>query len=353
MPTEQLSAQLDRLASFDGGPFPVVSLYLDMRPNERGRDHYEPFLRKELTERLESFGTSGPERDSLNQDAERIRTYMSEVDRTANGLALFSCSAADLFEALPLSAPITEHRLYISERPHLYPLARIIDEYPRAALLLANTNSARLFVVAANAIERVEHVEGVKTKRHKVGGWSQARYRRHIENFHLHHAKDVVDVLTKVVRDEHIDSVVLAGDEVVVPLLREQFPKDVAERIVDVVKLDVRAPERRVLATITESLRKKDAESDRQRVESLLGEYRGDGLAVTGVKATKRALDAGQVDELLITAVPETIDGTERVADDLVAKARQTAAGIRFIEDRSLLRAVGGVGAFLRFKTPA
>ena len=39
----------------------------------------------------------------------------------------------------------------------------------------------------------------------------------------------------------------------------------------------------------------------------------------------------------------------ERIADELVAKARQTAASLRFIEDPSLLQPYGGVGAFLRF----
>src|SRR5262245_50706456 len=308
MPTDQLSTQLDRLASLPAGPFPVVSLYLDMRPNERGRDHFDPFLRKELSERLETFEASGPERRSLEQDIQKIHAYLEAIDRSANGLALFACAAADLFEALPLAAPITQHRLYISDRPHLYPLARLIDEYPRAALLLANTNSARLFVVAANAVQRVERVENVKTKRHSMGGWSQARYQRHTENFHLHHAKDVADVLTRVVRDERIASIIVAGDEVAVPLLRAQFPKDVAERIVEVVKLDVRAAEHDVLETLTHALRRKDAESDRERVQSLLGEYRADGLAVVGYKATRKALDGGQVDELVISANPETID---------------------------------------------
>jgi peptide chain release factor subunit 1 len=362
MPTDQLSTQLDRLALFDAGPFPVVSLYLDMRPDQCGRERFDPFLRKELAERLATFETSGPERQSLERDAARIRSYVEGLDHSANSLALFTCSAAELFEAMPLAAPIPEHRLYISDRPHLYPLARLIDEYPRAAFLLANTNSARLLVAAANTVERVERVENVKTKRHKMGGWSQARYQRHVENFHLHHAKDVVDVLTRVVREERIASIIVAGDEVVVPLLRDQLPKDVADRVVEVVKLDVRAPEHEVLAMLTETLRKKDAESDRERVTTLLGEYRADGLAVVGLRATKRALEAGQVDELILTSVPETIDaGTgaqsigaardaERAADDLVALARRTGAGIRFVQDPALLQPAGGVGAFLRFK---
>jgi peptide subunit release factor 1 (eRF1) len=359
MRTDTLATQLDRLAAFDAGPFPVVSLYLDMRPNHRGREHFDPFLRKELAERLETFEAAGPERLSLEADAARIRAYLDGIDHSATGLALFACSACDLFEAMPLAAPIPQHRLIISDRPHLYPLARVIDEYPRAAFLVANTNSARLFVVAANAIQRVERVESVKTKRHKMGGWSQARYQRHTSNFHLHHAKDVADVLTRVVRDERIESIIVAGDEVAVPLLKAQFPKDIAERIVEVVKLDARAAEPDMLEALADALRRKDAESDRERVHSLLGEYRADGLAVIGYRATRKALDGGQVDELVISAVPDTIDAGntrsdrldgERVADELVARARRTGAAIRFIEDASLLRPAGGVGAFLRFK---
>jgi peptide subunit release factor 1 (eRF1) len=71
----------------------------------------------------------------------------------------------------------------------------------------------------------------------------------------------------------------------------------------------------------------------------------------------------GQVDELVITAVPEVLakdkgaaknpaelSQGESTADELVVLARNTSAKIRFIEDKALLEPVGGVGAFLRFK---
>jgi hypothetical protein len=46
MPTiAELQAQLDKLAAFDCGPYPVLSLYLDLRPNDRGRDNFEHFSR--------------------------------------------------------------------------------------------------------------------------------------------------------------------------------------------------------------------------------------------------------------------------------------------------------------------
>ena len=360
---EQLTAQLDRLASIDAGPFPVISLYLNLRPNEHGRDHFMPFLRKELAERVRTYPASGPERESLDRDAERIRKYLATVDASANGLAIFACGGANLFEAITLAAPIDAHRLYISDRPHLYPLARVLDEYPRYVALLTDTHSARIFVFAVNTTEKSEQIESEKAKHHKQGGWAQARYQRHTENLHLHHAKEVADALARVVRDEAIEKVVVAGDQVILPLLREQLPKDVAERIVDMLTLDVRTPEHEFLAATLATLRKQDAVTDRERVDELIGAYRANGLACVGVEEVRQAFELGQVDELVISASSETIKDVqpesqeqskptkeERAADELILRARTTSAKIRFIEDASLLKPVGGVGAFLRFK---
>jgi peptide chain release factor subunit 1 len=363
MPTlDQLHAQLDRLAAFDAGPFPVVSLYLDLRPNAQGRDSFEPFLRKELDERIDTWGAAGPDRDSLDRDAATIRAYLADVDAALNGLALFTCSGAHLFEAMPLAAPVDTHLLYIADEPHLYPLARLLDQFPRYAAVVADTHSARIFVFAANTLEKTARVESPKTKRHKMGGWSQARFQRHVENFHVQHAKEVVDVLGRVVRDDGIDTIVVAGDEVIVPLLREQMPKDVADRVVDVVRLDIRASDREVLETTIAALREQDAESDRERVDELIDAYRGNGLACAGVDATRRAFEIGQVDELFVPADPAAIrtkagpaepggrSSAERTGDELVMLARQTSARVRVIEDAALLEPIGGVGAFLRFK---
>src|SRR5262245_61132305 len=203
---DHLSAQLDTLASFDPGPFPILSLYLDLRPDQHGRDSFDPFLRKELAERVSTYQAGSPERESLDRDAARIREYVQDVGRALNGLAIFACSSGGLFEPVQLAAaPIDGHRLFISDQPHLYPMAKLLDEYPRYVALVADTNQARIFVFAANALERQDRVEGVKTRRHKMGGWSQARYQRHTENYHLHHAKEVADTLDRIVRDEGID----------------------------------------------------------------------------------------------------------------------------------------------------
>lgn len=363
------SEHLDRLAEFDSGGNPVISLYLNAQPDEHGRDKFSTFLRKELRGRAASYPADSASRKSLERDVEKIEAYIaSELKPSANGLAIFACSAADdFFEALQLDAPIHEHVLIISDRPHLYPLARVDERYPRTAALVCDTNHARIFVVAAGRIEDQREINGTVTRRHKMGGWSQARYQRHIDNYHQQHVKEVVDTLDRIVRDEGIQHIVIFGDEVVVPMLREEMPKHLLEKIVDIKNLSIGAPEGEVFEKTLETLRAHDAESDQEKVEELLGAYRAGGLGVVGVADTRQALEMGQVDELLITASLPQIDPSEvsgessdpnddmtraRFADELIALARQTSARVTFVEDASLLEPVGGVGALLRYKVP-
>jgi peptide chain release factor subunit 1 len=344
---DQVTAQLDRLAKFDPGPYPVVSLYLNLQADDRGHNNFEPFLRKEFTERVRGYAAGGPERESVEKDADKIRVYLPTVPESANGLAVFACSGAELFDAIPLETPIDRHELIISDEPHVYPLARLLDEYPAHVVLLADSHSAHIFVFALNTAVRTEQVEGVKTRRHKMGGWSQARYQRHIENYHVQHAKEIVDQLARIVRDERIDKIVVAADEVIVPLLREQMPKELAERVIDMTNMDIRASQREVLDASIAALREDDAKTDREHVDRLLEGYRSSGLGCVGVEAARKAFELGQVDELLISAQAEAVGDA---ADELIAQARNTSAKIRFIEDASLLAPFGGVGAILRFK---
>jgi peptide chain release factor subunit 1 len=362
--TLPISEQLDRLTNVDTSGYPVISLYLNLQPDDRGRDRFDTFLRTTLPERIATYAAEGPERGSLERDAEQIRTYLAHVDPSANGLAIFACSGAGLFEAIPMAAPIAAHQLAIADQPHLYPLVRTLDDYPRYAVVVADTHLARLFVVAANAIEQANAIEGEKTKRHKAGGWSQQRYQRHVDNFRAQHAKEIADVLTRIVRDEQIPSIVIGGDAVITSLLNDELPKDIAERIVDTVRLDIHAPVHEILKTSLDIIRKQDGESDRDRVNALLDAYRSGGLGTVGVDAVRQALELGQVSELIIAATKATdattseqphdasgaADGAEQIADELIVKARQTSASIRFIQDPSLLESFGGVGAFLRFK---
>ena len=157
-------------------------------------------------------------------------------------MAIFACSAGSSSKPSRLAAPFEQHWLHIGDQPHLYPLARLESQYPRYAAVVADTNTARVMVFASGDLVTEREVVGVKTRSTSQGGWSQARYQRHISNFHLQHAKEVIDTLDRVVQAEGITQILLSGDEVIMPVLREQMPKHLADKVVDHVRLPTHAP---------------------------------------------------------------------------------------------------------------
>jgi len=47
---------LDRLAAFEPTGRPFLSIYVDARPDNTGREHWQANVRKELGERAKSYG---------------------------------------------------------------------------------------------------------------------------------------------------------------------------------------------------------------------------------------------------------------------------------------------------------
>jgi peptide chain release factor subunit 1 len=376
MPTqERLQDQLQRLASFEPDGTPVVSLYLDTQADQHGRDNHDVFLKKTFRERLRTFAERSAGRESLERDLARIEGYLGrELEPSANGVAVFSSAARGLFEAVPLVVPLDEHWLYINDVPQLYPLARVQSQYPRYAAMVADTALVRIFVFAMGELVQSREVKGVKTRGRSIGGWSQNRYQRRVDNLHAALVKEAVEALDRIVQAEQIESVIVAGDEVVVPLIRDQLPKTLREKVLEDIRLPALAAVHEVMTATAEVLARHDGETDRGKVEAAVAGDRSGGLGVVGLEPTLSALEKGQVDELLIAASLAHIAAREegaappvesaierggaritdpasaRVADDLVRKATQTGATISFIEDGALLAPHGGVAGLLRFR---
>jgi peptide subunit release factor 1 (eRF1) len=370
---------LARLVSFEPTTFPVLSVYLNTQPDQHGRTpDAAPYLQREFKALARTWVASSPARESFDRDVERIIAYATEkIDHAANGVALFACwGAGEFFEAVQLTTPLSDNHVYAYNQPHLYHLAHLDEQYPRYAAVLTDTNTARIFVFGMGHVISAEAVKGKKVHRVKVGGWSQARYQRRCGNAHQEHAKEVIERLAEIVRDDKVSHIILAGDSVVIPLLQEQIPQEMAA-MVEVMKLDIHASDNDVLRATLEKLQEQEAKTAAEKVDRLMQQYRAHGLAIVGLEETLEALANGQVDELLISGkleeshpeteqvtailapeIPDSDGGTNSdeprqasVPDLLVTKAKQTGATVTFIEDPALLEPIGGVGAFLRWRT--
>ena len=366
-----LADQIDVLAAFVPTPLPVISLYLNTQSDGHGRDHFASFIKKELHTRSRTFAPQSAAHASFAHDVDRIEKYLAnELRPSTNGLALFACAGAEgFFESVQLNAPLEQNEIYVDHRPHLYTLARVTKRFPRYAAVVADTDSARLFVFGMSTTVSEDRVESEKVSRTQMGGWSQARYQRHAQDYHRRHAKEVLEALDRVVRKEEVQHIVFAGDQVVIPLLEAQLSPFLAAKVIDVLRLDIRTPERAVLEAALTAIRRQDAKDDSEKVERLIGDYRSGGLAVVGVADVLAALSRGQVEEVLLSTILERpgLEAGEqglpwiesatsfgegaRISETILAQARQTGAQCRLIEDGALLAAVGGVGASLRYRT--
>jgi peptide chain release factor subunit 1 len=228
----------------------------------------------------------------------------------------------------------------------------VLDRYRRYAVAVTDTNLARIFVVALGTIEPRGEVSSPKLGRTDVGGWSQARYQRHVDHHRVEHTRDVVAALERIVREERVDHVALAGGESAMSLLRSELSKTLAPLVAELPRVTVDAPEHEILRETLEVMSQQDARDDAERVARMYDAYRAGGLAMVGVAAVRLALENGQVHELLLAASPDRLEGADgaAIADELVAKARQTDARVTFIKDAALLDEAGGVGAFLRYR---
>jgi peptide subunit release factor 1 (eRF1) len=374
MPTPaMLDEKLRELALFEPTTMPVLSVYLNTQSDQHGRDNFEPVLRKELKARGATYPFRSPERQSFERDAERIMSWLkTELRPSSNGAAIFACAGAgDFFEALQFDAPINVNRLYVYHQPHLYTLAKLEEKYPPYAAVVADTNTARIFVFGLGRTIAKETVTSEKVRsRSQLGGWWLRRYQAPVENFHLRHGKEIVQQLDRIVQEEGIEHIFLAGDEVILSVLREQLPPSLAAKVVDELKLDITTPEHEILKATLTGMREQDAQADTDRVRTMINEYRSGGLAVIGVHDVLAALANGQVDNIFLSTGLEQIHSKEeewhealapalkelpedtgiRITDALVTRARQTGAKVTFIEDPALLADVGGVGATLRYR---
>ncbi len=129
-----------------------------------------------------------------------------------------------------------------------------------------------------------------------------------------------------MVRTEKVRHIVLAGDEVILPVLRGQFPRHLSERVIDTLRLDITTPEHVVAERTLEALQAHEAKTNVERVERLLDEYRAGGLAVVGMHDTLAALSQGQVDGLYLSGSLEAIHaGDEEVGRGLNDESQKEA----------------------------
>jgi peptide subunit release factor 1 (eRF1) len=374
MPTE-LESKLQMLTALPGTEYPVLSIYLDWKPDGNGDRPAIRLLEQELATIAERYSGEPDPRESVEADRERIMSYVNnEAPADASGLAIFACYAENLWETIPLMVPVD---FYVAEDryPHLFRLARIIDDFETYAVVLADQQESRILVISHNQTEQVGETQAQDDiKRFEAGGWAQMIFQRRTDNIVKMHTNEIADKLGRIIKRYDVQHVIIAGSVSIKSMVLESLPKPIQEKLVDFVNLDIDDNLPRIMEVIEPMMRNVELEQEAADIAQLEEQVGTQHEGVVGVAETAMALTKGQVRTLFLiqnfsgngvecpncgTIRPGMrancpYDGTEMQSIDLrevfVNRATQQGATIQVVEQSEFLDQHGGVGALLYYR---
>jgi peptide chain release factor subunit 1 len=349
----QLRDLMRRLAEATSTEAPILTVYADVRPEAHGE---RPGGRAEMVavrarlnaigDTLEPHSTAGT---SFEADRARIEGLLEGDDLGGvEGLAIFAGDRIGLWEVFR-SPVAVETQVSAGPTADLFGLARLLDETVAAVVAVVDTSTCRLFVTRNGDLrERRGPDEPVEEhKHHSQGGWSQARYQRHVDMQDQRFAKEAANAIERIVQRDHPQHVILAGDERAIGTLDAELSATVRPLVAHVTKLEIRSSLDEVRAEVRPILGALQETEGMDVAERAVAGSRAGDLGVTGIDATMAALEAGQVDELVID---ETAPLDEELRGELIRQASLTDARVELTHDHSGLLRHEGVGATLRFR---
>jgi peptide chain release factor subunit 1 len=373
--------QLRELAAFRSSRGCAVSLYVGLDPSEVPTPadfatHVRSVLGSAQTQLKERRGELGPEAaKALASDLDRVEEWFeSDFSREGvRGVAVFAGGADGFFLPLTLPCPV-EDEARIASQLYLAPLVRLVGRDDGALVAYVGRERGDVYRLRAGGLVAIADESTEVQGQHGQGGWSQARYERHIEQMVDRHLRDVAAALDRCVRRLRDVRVVLAGTEEGRPAFEEMLAPQTRTALVGWVAAEAHVDAPRLLELARPLLEEWRAGHEESLLERWREEAARNGRAATGWEETLQAASDGRVELLLVQDGADRsayvcpacgraqteggscpLDGTRlQAADaglDLAVHQTLTHGGtIEVIgEEHRDLEPVGGVAALLRF----
>jgi peptide chain release factor subunit 1 len=303
---------LRELAAFEAGNGCALSIYLDFDPSSTPTTPDVETKFNAMLAEAEKIGdgrAAGRDcRLALREDIARIRAWWDDFDRDgAHGIALFASSADRLLRALPLSEAVGDS-VHIGSELFLAPLAGQLGRGDGALIVFVSRERGSVYRLdGGRLVEIVDESEEVPGQ-HDQGGWSQARYRRHIENLVAEHLKTVSDEVDRRIRRGEGLTIVAVGPEEVRPDFEAKLSQEARAALIGWTSVESHAAPTEILASVRPLLDEAHARRDKAVLERWQEEHGRHSRAAAGWKQTLDAASDARVEVLLLAP------GTARAA---------------------------------------
>jgi peptide chain release factor subunit 1 len=318
---------LRELAGFRAEKGCAISVYVDLDPSAAptAGDAATRInsLINEGSERAEAaHELSHEQREALRADLSRIRDFFdSQFDRDgAHGVAVFSAGLDNLWRTLPLADSVAD-RIAIGREFYLSPLVPLVGRGDGALVAVVGRERGTVYLLRAGRLEELVDQFDEQPSRHDQGGWSQARYQRHIEMLVHEHLKDVAEQLERRVRRLQSPRVVVIAGEETRAEFDEILSHEAKNAIVGWTQAEAHASPTELLEAARPVLEEWHAKQEHEAAERWREEAGRGGRAGAGWQDTLEAASDGRVELLLFQ------EGTERRAWQCPKCGRVSASG--------------------------
>ncbi|MFN2304921.1 MAG: hypothetical protein ACK2TV_14415, partial [Anaerolineales bacterium] len=288
-------ADLNELLAFNPGSR-MVSLYLNIDPVDGTAEVYRNHLRNMLKE------------VDLPDDVELIERFFNhEFNRTGRSVVVFSCAKSDWFRAYPLAVPL-RNRVRIGERPHVKPLADLLDVYGGYGVALVDKQGARFFYFHLGELREQEGILGESVRRTKRGGGSRspgqgggvAGETKYVDEMADRNAKEAADFAANFFAENKVRRVLIGGTDDNVALFRNHLPKAWQSLVVGVFPISMTASHTEVLEKAMDIGLEAERKRDARLVDAVITGASKGSNGVVNLDDTLSAVNEGRVHTLLI-----------------------------------------------------
>jgi peptide chain release factor subunit 1 len=370
---------LRELAGFRAEKGCAISVYVDLDPavaptagDASSRINslmHEGEMRAENAHEL-----SHEQREALRGDLVRIREFFdTEFDRDGSrGVAVFCAGLDNAWRALPLADPVAD-KIAVGREFYLAPLVPLVGRGDGALVAVVGRERGSVYIARGGKLEELIDQFDETPGRHDQGGWSQARYQRHIESLVHEHLKVVAEQLDRRVRRLQNPRIVIVTTEETRGEFEDLLSHEAKAAIVGWTHADAHASPAELLEAARPILEEWHAKQEKEAAERWLEESGRGGRATAGWAPTLEAASDARIELLLFQngtdrsayqcpkcgrvsaeGGPCPLDGTqmEERDDGLNLAVHQTLAhggSVLALRHHQDLEPVEGIGALLRY----
>ncbi len=298
-------ARLRELASFRAEKGCAISLYVNLDPSDvptlaDAQTRMNSLLSE--AEKADRSELTHEQREGLKADFGRIRRWFDDdfSREGSQGLAIFAAGLDNFWSTVALPAPVADG-VKLGKEFQLAPLVPLVSRADGTIVAVVGREQGQLYRLAAGRLEPIaDHFDEQPGQHdHDQGGWSQARYQRHLDKLVQEHLKGVAEELDRSRRRMQAPRIVLVSSEEMRGEFTEALSSEARESMVGWTQAEAHAGPAELLEAVTPVLEEAQAKSEAETIARWSEEAGRNGRAASGWADTLEAASDGRVEVLL------------------------------------------------------